>query len=102
MGQVHWQKASSPRCRTGVRVVPWDGMTSRIANTAPPTSESIVRSHTRKSARGSRHGDKQVRGEDTPAYLILAEHGLLNTSYRLESSEEIDAIPGNATRSANL
>lgn len=41
-------------------------------------------------------------GEDTPAYQVLQQHGLLNTSFRLETSDEIEAMPQNATRSSNL
>lgn len=41
-------------------------------------------------------------GEDTPAYQILKQHGLLNLNFRLETSNQIDQIPCNATRSANL
>lgn len=36
------------------------------------------------------------RPEDTPAYQILKRHNLLNTSYRLDSPSEIDALPGNS------
>jgi len=57
----------------------------------------------RKTARGSRfsHGTRPLHGEDSAAYKVLSEAGLLDTSYRLECSSEIDAIPENATRSGN-
>ena len=63
----------------------------------------IVQSMGRKTARGSRfqHGNKSVHGEDSAAYKVLLEAGLLDTSYRLESSAQIDAIPENATRGGN-
>jgi len=40
--------------------------------------------------------------ESTPAYRVLNAHNLLDTRYRLETSSQIDAVPGNATRSGNL
>jgi hypothetical protein len=40
-------------------------------------------------------------GEETPAYQVLAQHGLLDASYRIETAEEIDALPENATRLGN-
>jgi len=54
-------------------------------------------------AKGSRHatGEARFHGEDTPAYKVLAQHGLLDTSYRLETSAQIDAVPENATRRDN-
>jgi len=58
----------------------------------------------RKVANGSRH--KAATGGsgewNTPAYQILSNHGLLDMSYRLNSSAEIDALPANATRGGNL
>ena len=65
-----------------------------------------AQTHTRKAAKGSRHMQSQQNSGseqwNTPAYQILAKHGLLDNSYRLESSEEIDAVPANASRSVNL
>ena len=57
----------------------------------------------RVTAKGSRHavGESRFRGEDSPAYAVLSRHGLLNTSYRLDTSEQIDAVPENATRPVN-
>lgn len=45
---------------------------------------------------------KDRHGEETPAYEVLRKHGLLDLSFRLETSDDIDSVPGNATRSANL
>jgi len=63
----------------------------------------MSRAPERVIAKGSRHatGEARFHGEDTPAYKILAQHGLLDTSYRLETSAQIDAVPENATRSIN-
>jgi len=62
--------------------------------------------HTRRTAKGSRAMKKPAAHSaghwNTPAYQILSQHGLLDHSYRLESSEEIDAVPANASRGANL
>lgn len=58
---------------------------------------------TRMAARGSRHGhaNQKAHGEDTPAYQVLSGYGLLDASYRLDSSEQIDAQEANATRAGN-
>jgi len=57
----------------------------------------------RKTARGSRfkQGDRKT-GEESAAYRALKEAGLLDTSYRLDSSTEIDAVEENASRGCNL
>lgn len=70
-----------------------------MSTTAAPTSQDMGR----MAARGSRFAQSAHgrHGEDTPAYKVLAGHGLLDTSYRLESSTQIDAMPENASRASN-
>ena len=66
-------------------------------------AERTPKKKTRMAARGSRHGhaNQKAHGEDTPAYQVLSGHGLLDASYRLDSSEQIDAQEANATRAGN-
>eukprot|EP00928_Gymnodinium_smaydae_P081611 TRINITY_DN65097_c0_g1_i1.p1 TRINITY_DN65097_c0_g1~~TRINITY_DN65097_c0_g1_i1.p1 ORF type:complete len:547 (+),score=85.68 TRINITY_DN65097_c0_g1_i1:56-1642(+) len=54
----------------------------------------------RKHCRGIEESDRH--GEDTPAYMVLREHKLLETRFRLETSKQIDSVPPNASRGANL
>jgi len=41
-------------------------------------------------------------GAGTPAYRVLRENNLLDTRFLIDSPAQIDAVPGNATRSSNL
>lgn len=36
------------------------------------------------------------RPEDTPAYQVLKRANLLNSTYRIDSAEEIEAVPANS------
>jgi hypothetical protein len=47
-------------------------------------------------------GQKRDAFTDTPAYEVLRKANLLCTQYRLESANEIEAIPSNSTPWANL
>jgi len=73
----------------------------QMLRTAPDVPDATKK---RVTARGSRfaRGEDGRHGEDTPAYQVLAAHGLLDTSYRLSSSEQIDADPENASRMTNF
>ncbi|GMH67228.1 hypothetical protein TL16_g04626 [Triparma laevis f. inornata] len=47
----------------------------------------------------SRHEEDLARGhepEDTPAYQVLQQHGLLNSTYRVPTANDIDAVPSNS------
>lgn len=67
---------------------------------ATPKMQSMGDSHTRKDC--SHRELVTIPGEETPAYQILRQHGLLNTNFRLDTSSQIDAVPENATRAGNL
>lgn len=62
--------------------------------------ENAENAYTRRECRQQERADRH--GEETPAYQVLKQHGRLDASFRLETSDQIDAVPENATRSANL
>ncbi|GMI01293.1 hypothetical protein TrST_g11739 [Triparma strigata] len=48
----------------------------------------------------SRHEEAKAKGtapEDTPAYQVLQQHGLLDSSYRVPTAAEVDAVEQNST-----
>jgi regulator of protease activity HflC (stomatin/prohibitin superfamily) len=69
-----------------------------MENAAPQMQ--VMQGKARKDCQQAELRDRH--GEETPAYQVLRQHGLLTTDFRLETSAEIDAEPPNATRCGNL
>ena len=60
-----------------------------------------MKSRIAPSSTGSQRYSATLR-EDTPAYQVLRQHNLLDSTYRLESVEDMQVVHANSDRCSNF